>query len=30
VPTGQVVAYAVAMDDDERGWMIAPEDLDRA
>lgn len=30
VPTGQVTAYAVAMDDDERVWMVEPEDLDPA
>jgi hypothetical protein len=30
VPGGQVVAYAVAMDDDERVWMVEPEDLDSA
>jgi hypothetical protein len=30
VPTGEIVAYAVAMDDDERVWMVEPEDLDPA
>ena len=29
-PTGPVEAYAVAMDDDERVWMVEPEDLDPA
>jgi hypothetical protein len=29
-PTGRVVAYAVAMDDDERVWMVEPGDLDPA
>jgi len=27
LPTGQVVAYAVAMDDDGRVWMVEPQDL---
>ena len=30
VPTGQVVAYAVMMDDDDRTWMVEPDDLDLA
>jgi len=30
IPAGEVVSYAVAMDDDERVWMIEPEDLDPA
>jgi hypothetical protein len=30
VPGDQVVAYAVAMDDDERVWMVEPWDLDSA
>ncbi len=27
VPTGEVVAYAVAMDDDGRVWMVDPDDV---
>jgi hypothetical protein len=30
VPTGQVVAYAVVMEDDGRVWMVEPGDLDPA
>ncbi len=30
VPTGRIVAYAVATDGDGRVWMIDPEDLEPA
>ena len=28
VPSGEVVGYAVTMDDDERTWMVDAGDLD--